>query len=244
MNRVIVRKLTLGAAMMALLTTAAQAQLTTFAQFTQSGGVRPFSFTNAGAASTFALNSPLNVNFVYQVLNDYNGNGFAATIPAMMTLTSDVASLGQVLGGFRNQPMTNITMTFTANTPVNGKTNLLTIVANAGGTTSGGSLFGANASSTANFAGSQNGGTGDSVTMTSDFLSFTSTTQRDYSLSLNAATPNFSLNGNGYLNSFTADGTGTFASDPAPFSSFVPEPASLVFVLLGGIALHRRCRRC
>lgn len=133
MNRALVKGLALGA-VTAFLSAAAHAQLTTFAQFTQSGGTRPFTFTNAGVGSTFTLTAPISVNFVFQVYNDYNGSSFATTIPATMTLTSTVAGNVQTLGGFRNQPLTGITMTFTAVTPVDGKSNLLTVVANAGGT--------------------------------------------------------------------------------------------------------------
>lgn len=74
--------------------------------------------------------------------------------------------------------------------------------------------------------------------MTSDFVSFAATTQRDYSLSLNAVTQPIATS-SGYLRSFTADGTGTFASDPAPFAN-VPEPASVALLLLGCVALRRR----
>ncbi|WP_395088069.1 hypothetical protein [Armatimonas sp.] len=243
MNRVIVKNLTLGA-VMALLTTAAQAQLTTFANFTQAGGTRPYTFTNAGSLSTFNLTAPQAINFYYQVNNEYNGIGFATVIPATMTLTSSVGAPGEDLGGGTlRQSMTNITMVFTANTPVNGKSELLRMVANSGGNAGrlGGRLSGDDGSTNPSLSGSQNGVLGDLVTMSSDFVHFDNTTRRDYSLTFSAATPDFSRNGNSYINSFTADGTGTFASNPAPFA-LIPEPASLVFVLLGGIALHRRRR--
>ncbi|WP_395143633.1 hypothetical protein [Armatimonas sp.] len=241
MNRVIVRNLTLGA-VTALLATAAHAQLTTFANFTQAGGTRPYTFTNAGSSSTFSLAAPQAINFYYQVNNEYNGTGFATVIPATMTLTSSVGAVATGVVSL-TQPMTGITMVFTADTPVNGKSELLRIVANSGGNPGrlGGFLTGTDGGSNPSFSGSQNGALGDLVTMSSDFVHFDITTRRDYSLTFSAATPDFSMNGNSYINSFTADGTGTFASNPAPFA-LIPEPASLVFALLGGIALHRRRR--
>ncbi|MCX6366341.1 MAG: PEP-CTERM sorting domain-containing protein [Armatimonadetes bacterium] len=243
MNRAIVKGLALGF-VAAVLTSSAHAQFTTFANFSQAGGgSKPFTFTNSGASSTFNLAVPQDINFFYQVINDYNGSSFATLIPAKMTLSATVGAVTDDLGGTLRQSLTSITMTYTADTPVNGKTNLLTIVANAGGTPGrrGGFLIGTDGGSTASFTGSQNGATGDSVTMTSDFLLFNNTTRRDYSLSLNALTPDFTLNVNGYLNNFTADATGTFATNPAPQAT-IPEPATLALLGLGGVVLRRRRR--
>lgn len=242
MNRAMIRGLALGA-ISAVLIPAAQAQLTTFANFSQAGGTRPFTFNNAGNASTFSLLAPQSVNFYYQVVNDYNGGGFATVIPATMTLTSTVGALGENLGGTLRQSMTSITMVFTANTPVGGKSELLRIVANSGGNAGrlGGRLSGDEFATNPSFSGSQNGSLGDLVTMSSDFVQFDNTTRRDYSLTFSAATPDYSMNGNSYINSFTADGAGTFASNPAPYAT-IPEPASALLLLLGGIGLRRRRR--
>jgi hypothetical protein len=227
-----------------LLAPSAHAQLTTFAQFSQTGNTRPFTFTNTGSTSTFTLITPLEVNFYYQVVNAYNLGNYANVIPATMTLSATVAAVADDFGGTLRQQLTNLTMQFTAITPVNGQTNLLTITAAAGASGfTGGRLLGGDGGSTAGLTGFQNNSSGDTVTMTSDFVGFANATRRDYSLSFNAITPDFSINsGNGYMNSFTADGTGTFASNPAP-QALLPEPTTLPLVLLGTLAFYRRRKR-
>jgi hypothetical protein len=223
----------------------ANAQLSTFAQFRQVTNNRPFIFTNAGSGSTFSLISTL-VNFTFLVENGY-GSGIGDSVNAHMTITSTVDATVTATGTAPNrnfeQPMTSIIIQFIADTPVNGNTNLLTIVAGAGATSSGGLLTGREGRSTGNFDGSEMPGNGDSITMTSDFLNFASTTQRDYSISLNAVTPVIGLNANGYLNNFSANATGTFSSDPPP--AMIPEPSTLALVVLTGISLltRRRCRK-
>jgi hypothetical protein len=220
----------------------ASAQLSTFAQFRQVTNNRPFIFTNAGAGSTFSLTSTL-VNFTYLVDNGY-GSAIGASVNAHMVITSTAAATVNATGTAPNrnfeQPMTGITIQFIADTPVNGNTNLLTILASAGATSSGGLLTGREGRSTGNFDGSETPGNGDAITMTSDFLNFASTTQRDYSISLNAVTPILGLNANGYLNGFSANATGTFSSDPPP--AMIPEPSTLALITLTGISLLTRRR--
>jgi hypothetical protein len=220
------------------------AQLTTFAQFNQVGSGRPFTFTNAGAGSTFSLASTP-VGFTYFVDNGY-GSPIGTPVAAHMTISSVVAAPASATGTIPNrnleQAITSVIIHFIADVPVAGKTDLLTIVANAGATSSGGTLTGRENKSTGNLDGSESPFGGDSILMTSDFLLFNGSTQRDYSISMNAITPALGLNGNGYLNSFTASATGTFAVDPPPSS--IPEPGTLALFTLGcsgmGIFLKRR----
>jgi hypothetical protein len=224
------------------LATTAHATLTTFAQFGQINSNQPFVFTNASASSTFSLASTP-INFTYLITNGY-GSTIGSSINAHMTITSTVAAVTSSSGTSPNrnfdQSLTGITIQFIADTPVNGQTNLLTILAGAGATSSGGLLSGREGRTTGNLDGSQSPGGGDSIIMSSDFLDFSNTTQRDYSVSLNAITPAMGLNANNYLNTFAANATGTFASDPVPIT--IPEPNSIVLLVLSGagVGIKRR----
>ncbi|HLK57268.1 MAG TPA: hypothetical protein VKU00_11920 [Chthonomonadaceae bacterium] len=216
--------------------TAAHAQLTTFAQFRESNNsVNAFSFTNTDStASGFHVVS-IPVEFSYGVNNGYNGNS-TANIDATLTFSANVTAKPTALGGgFFSQDFTNVSMVFTANTPVNGLTNLLTV------SNSTLSMFGkGNSAST-----DSDVSTGDTVNFSSDFLIFSNTIDRDFALSFSSLQPGLSTDINGWLKSFTASGTGTFASEPAPFYS--PDGASLSLLSggllpLAGFALYRRRR--
>jgi len=210
----------------------AHAQLTTFAQFRESNNsANSFSFHDTGATSSFhVVNIP--VQFSYGVNNGYNGNS-NANIDAILSYDATVNGKPTGSGPFI-QSFHLVDMVFTAVTPVNGLTNLLTV-----DTSSTFTLFGngGSASTNADTAG------GDVVNFSSDFLIFNLTTERDFALSFSSLTPKLGLDINGWLNSFTASGTGTFASEPAPY--YTPDGASFS-LLLGGLlpltvfALYRR----
>jgi hypothetical protein len=230
----IITLITLG--IIASITSNANAQLISFAQFSQINSNRPFIFTNSGSSSALTLASTP-VNFIYLVNNGYN-NTTGTLVNAHMTISSvvdsTVVSTGSIPNRNFDQAMTNVVIQFTADTPINGLTNLLTIFSGAGMTSSGGSLNGREGRTTGNFEGSESPLGGDSILMTSDFLDFSNTTQRDYSVALNAITPAMGRNANGYLNNFSANATGTFASDPPPLAAApAPEPCTLALGVLG-----------
>ena len=205
--------------------------LTTFASVDTIGQV--FTFINSGASSTLSLTSAsIPVTFRYKVENGYGG--INADIPAMMTLTSNVTGAA---GGFIQQ-MNNISLTITANTPVNGRTNLLSM----------GATGRLNAIEDGSDIASFGGNTRNTYTVgfSSDFLNFANTTDRSFNFAFNSLTPQASVNGNGYLNTFNSSGLGNFASNPAPQST-VPEPSALGLLGLVGapalLTLRRRGQR-
>lgn len=210
---------------------AAHAQsLTTFASVDTIGQV--FTFINAGASSTLGLTSAsIPVTFRYKVANGYGGINI--DIPATMTLSATVTGGA---GGYLQQ-MNNINLNITANTAINGKTNLLTM----------GATGRLNASEEGSDIANFGGNTRNSfvVGFTSDFLNFGNTTDRSFNFAFNSLTPQASLNGNGYLNTFDSSGLGNFASNPAPQTT-VPEPSALALLGIAGmpvLALRRRTSR-
>jgi len=197
----------------------------TFAQFQLGNGApaNPFVFTNAGAASGISVVSgSVPVNFTYQVANGY-GAAPGSPIAATMTFTamvSGTATSQLILGKlnlFQGLQLTN--MVFTANVPVGGQTNLLTV------SNSTGTLSGINHGSTAGFAGDSS--TGDVVNFSSSFLSFAHAASENYALSFTSVNPSLAIAGNGYLRSFTTSGTGTFAQVSTP------EASSLLLLMAG-----------
>jgi hypothetical protein len=96
-------------------------------------------------------------------------------------------------------------------TAFNGRSNLLTATITPVGT------------STSEFAGDEGATSAgysastpvQNVTFTSEFISFAGSTSRDLGLAFSSVTPIYSL-GTTFVNSFTAAGAGTFATDQAP----------------------------
>lgn len=209
--------------------------LTTFASVDTLGQV--FQFLNSGSASTFGLTSAsIPVTFKYKVANGYGG--INTDVSGTMTLTSNVTNGS---GGYF-QDMNSIFVSITANTAVDGKTNLLSMAATTGLAGATGQLTSGPNFNIANFGGDTS--VGQSVGFSSDFLDFTQTNDRSFNFALNSLTPRAGTNGNGYMNSFTAAGIGNFASDPAPTST-TPEPGTLALLALAALpggALIRRKR--
>jgi hypothetical protein len=218
--------------------------------------------------STLLINPPSSPNyndsatFDVPVIFHYeipNGTGLVNTnIDATLNLTAlsgatvvNSVNLPPVVNEL-DTPLNNLVMTIVANSPINGKTHLLTV-------TGTGALSGFQFDTVGNAAGDLV--FGDNVTFSSDFLDFSNATTENWNIALSSITPQLDftplvvtpavvLQGDhvtaavvqgppsGSLNSFTAAGDGTFAAN---FQ--VPEPASLGVIGLGGLCLLLRKRK-
>lgn len=201
-------------------------QTTTFAQFLEQNGTQDFVFTNntsSAGFSTIGGGSP--IAFRYQ-----NISGLPAALQgfqdAHMFVTTTTTQPGSVNGGNVSQPFNQtVTVQIFRDTPApigvgsGSRTNLLTAVIspNANAPTISGSNGGNSATLSAT--------TPDHVvTFTSDFIGFGLTTDRNLGLSFSSVTPSLSLGAGSFLQTFTAAGTGTFASNPPPV--YVPPTAA------------------
>lgn len=210
------------------------AQTVTFGQFIQTNGTQDFIYTNNGISadfSTIANGTP--VLFTYQnIANlpaELQGVQFArlfvtanTTVPAFQTASNPVRNIQQF-----NQTFTIRIIRDTPATPGNGGgtlTNLLTAVISQP-LGSSPSLSGDDLSNSAAFTAST---PEQAVAYTSDFIGFLSTNSRNLGLSFSSINPLFSIGAGGFLNSFSAAGTGTFASNPVPI--FNPPTAANVLV--------------
>jgi hypothetical protein len=219
-----------------------------FASFTQATPLNvPFRFINSGgdgSGSVFGLYDAggtaisIPVNFQFQIPNDY-GTAVGENIAATMTMTSAVLNPDDGAGRV-NVDMQNINVVFTADTPVNGLTNLLTMSLTTG------VLSGQPFTSTVSLEGTQSATSPDIVNFTSDFLDFSGVTiNKNYSLSFSNVQPIVAREPNNYFRSFVSSGSGTFGSEPLP-TNRVPEPGTLALLALGmlggGTVLRRKAR--
>ena len=179
------------------------------------GGGNAFSFTNAGPGSSLSqIGDSVHVDFEYTITaNTYNGLA-GAIIPAEMTFSAGVAGpASQTTVGLQTldvQPMSDMVITITADTPMTGlnggtaDTNLLTLTVGSTGLT-----YGVDGGAVANIKGDNGGTPADTVTLSSDFVDFTGATQEAYDLELTNVTPGVTIT-NSYLSSFNATGAGDF----------------------------------
>lgn len=216
------------ALMIALIMTAsvfASAQTTTFGQFIQLPASNHFYFNNNGTNGQFSqVAGGVPVVFFYSNISNLDSS-LQGSQSAHVFVTSTTTAPA-IPGSTIVQPFNNtVTVQIIRDTPApagvgtGSRTNLLTAVFSTA--TSDPSLSGSGGSAT--FQGS----TPDhNVTFTSDFLGFALTTQRNGSLSFSSVNPTLSIGGGGFLDSFTAAATGTFASNPPPIYN-IPSAASV-----------------
>ena len=210
-----------------------QAQTVTFAQFIERNGTQDFAATNNGTSVTFqsvAAGSPIlflysNVAGLPPVLQ--------GTQEAHIIITASTTSPAIQVGGI--DPPRNIqrfsdtfTIQIIRDTPAGVGTgtqrNLLTAIVTPQGTSQA-SLSGDDLSDSAAFTASE---ARQNIVFTSDFLGFFPASLENLSLSFSSLNPAFSINPNGFINSFTAAGSGTFASTLAPI--FNPPTAAGVSI--------------
>ncbi len=207
-------------------------QTTTFAQFTQNPAGQNFVFTNNTTTATFGTTptTGVQVNFNYSNINGLNaaltGTQSAKLFITTTTTEASVSSFGNFLAQPLSQSITISIIRDTATSAGVGtgaRTNLLTAVITIGN--SNPSISGQVGATSGNFSAATTNGN-QNVTFTSDFLSFSNTSERDLAIAFSSIQPALAISGD-FLRSFAASGTGTFASNPAPVVAAPPTAATV-----------------
>jgi len=217
-----------------------------------------FAYNNNGVGSDAELGTSIGGALGVAVPISFTFLAGAGLLPADLTgiqdatisMTSSTLSTATTAfgGTFADQPITGlgsvvdtikIIRTSSANEGAGSRTNLLTV-------TFTGNLDGAVGGTTPSL--NANSALGDTVTYSSDFLSFAQSTQQDFNLAFSSWDPlvtppsGLGINPDNYFNSATAAAAGTF--DFAGSATVIPEPAMLQTLVLGGlVVLAGRSRR-
>ena len=217
--------LTVLAVCILLAGTASASQL---AQFTEVNQTNDFMFTDLGTSVTFDAASMIFFTFAPGLGTPYDGSPREATL----TLTSSSSTPGSDVAGTDTEG--GFSGTFTIMDMMTGA-NLLS------------GTFGPSAAASGTDAG--NSATFQDSTpppiqvqFTSDFLNFSGVTTEAFGISLSNVLPAITLDSNGFLESATGVGTGTFSAEPLPTSS-TPEPASGALIGGGLIGLSLLMRK-
>jgi hypothetical protein len=214
----------------------AKAQTTTFAQFLQFTASQDFLFTNNGTGGNFTtIPNGSSVLFLYSNVGGLNAalqGGQSAHLFITPTTTTASATLnGTTLSQPLNQTVVISIIRDTATNPGIGmgtRRNLLTATISTNTSTPG--ITGTDGGNSGTFSVSTPDHT---VVFTSDFLNFATTTQRNMALSFSSIQPGVMQGAGNFLQTLTAAGTGTFATNPVP-TAFGPTAAS---VTIGGRVL-------
>ena len=202
---------------------------TKFASFSNVTGT-PFTFTNTGTGGTFTASTDATFFYLNNTPDSYfPGNGQTT---AHLTITGHATVPATQSGGNDTQLVSIDDLKFTALTPVNGKTNLLEVKITSA------KITGTDTGDTGNLAGDTR--VGDTVNYSSDFLDFSKTTDRNFSIALDpisAANGNgITINADGFLNTFSSGLDGSFSSNPLPQNP-TPEPTSTAAFAMGGFGI-------
>jgi hypothetical protein len=229
----------LGTGAALLLAAAPAAAVTNFAAFTP-GSNQPNIFYTGSMAGNGTLGT-LTAQLVHFTFFNLDGTPGGSTFDAWMNLNATTGAAATI-GSLAVLPVSNGTVSFTTASAVtwNGHTgtNLLTV------SFDGGFLTAGIGGSTANYGVST---PPDTITFTSDFLSFTSSTERDMALAIDAIAPRIGVAFGGQRIHSGSVG-GLFGADvSAGNPQGVPEPGSWALMLGGfglvGFALRSQRRR-
>jgi hypothetical protein len=209
----------------------ARGDTVTFAQFFDSSN--NILFANNGTTSTLkTVTGGASVGFVFSNIAGLPSDLAFQNATMSINLTGTSSSSSES-GNTIFQPLSgtiSFTRTSAAGEGQGSRTNLLTITY--ASHSQSGSLSGSAGSGSASLSPST---PNDTVTYTSDFLSFSNTSQRNMSLSFTSVNPNLTFGANGVQN-FSTAGVGSFASNPAPTLNVTPTPEPSTCVLIGSVA--------
>jgi hypothetical protein len=222
--------------------TIAPAQTVTFAQFIQANGTQDFVFTNNSTSASFqTITNGSPVVFTYQNVANLPSELQGPQIGHIFITASTTVPAFQVAGSpVRDVQPFNQTFTIQiirdtqAQSGTGTRRNLLTAVITPDGTAAS-SLNGDNLSDAAAYTASS---ATQNVQYSSSFLGFLPSSQNNLGLSFSSVTPLLSIGAGGFLNSFTAAGTGTFASNPPPIFN----PPTAAGVTVGGRVFNAQGR--
>lgn len=205
-------------------------QTTTFAQFFERFGTQDFVFTNNTTSADFnTIGGGSQIFFIYSNIVGLDPS-LQGIQNARMFVTTNTTQTGTLSGSTVTQPLNQtVTIQVIRDTPApvggGSRTNLLTAVITPAANTPG--IVGTNGGNSATLSAT----TPDHVvTFTSDFLLFGLTTQRNLAFSFSSVAPSVALGSGSFLQSFSAAGSGTFASSPPP----VPFTVSAAPVFVSG----------
>ena len=201
-------------------TTFLNAQTVTFAQFFEVSGTNDFIFSNNAISSNFnTISGGSNITFVYQNIGGLPAE-LQGTQSAHIFITAGTTAPAFINAGRTVQPFNQtFTIQILRNSPTSpsvglgARTNLLTaVITPIGGSTSdlSGDTSGSSAAYTATTPNQV-------VTYTSDFLDFSALeAERNLAISFSSVEPSYAMGPGGFLRSFGAAASGTFASNPGP----------------------------
>ena len=188
-------------------------------------------FTNSLTSATF--DTVTGGTAVYATLESNEINGaldpqLQGPLAAHVLVTASTTPPATPLGPYLSQPMGPGTIQVLLDTAVNGMNNLLTVQLNAG-------ILGMQGGTTPTFWG-QDGLGGETVTFSSDFLDFSTTSGNAFSWEMTNATPPLTLGDGGFLASFAGNGLSSYSATTGEPTVVVPEPATGALLLLGAMA--------
>jgi len=212
----------------------ANGQTVTFGQFIQQNGTQDFVFANnstSASLSTIPNGSPVIFTFqnIANLPPELQGPQSAhivilsnTTTPAAQTTTNPPRDIQQ----FDETFVIRIIRDTAAQSGTGTRRNLLTAIITPNGAALS-SLVGDDLSDAAAYTASS---ARQTVVYSSSFLGFPSASQNNLGLSFSSVNPLLTIGPGGFLNNFTAAGTGTFASDSAPIFN----PPTAAGISIGG----------